>query len=70
MFITKKRFNEAIKEAQEKAFMEADKNRWQSEETERLREHIRDLERRLEAVENKGKKKHICPHAVFPNKPW
>jgi hypothetical protein len=33
MFISKKRFNEAIKEAQEKAFMEADKARWQQEET-------------------------------------
>ena len=31
MFISKKRFNEAIKEAREKAFLEADKARWQSE---------------------------------------
>jgi ubiquinone biosynthesis protein UbiJ len=66
MFISKKRFNEAIKEAQEKAFMEAGKARWQHEETERLREQIRDLDRRLEAVENKGKKRFKCPCAVFP----
>lgn len=66
MFISKKRFNEAIREAQEKAFLEADKARWQSEENERLREEIRDLDRRLEAVENKGKKRFKCPCAVFP----
>ena len=66
MFISKKRFNEAIKEAQEKAFMEADKARWQQEETGRLREEIRDLSRRLEAIENKGKKRFHCPCAVFP----
>ena len=66
MFISKKRFNEAIKEAQEKAFMEADKTRWQQEETERIRESIRDIDRRLEAIENKGKKRFKCPCAVFP----
>jgi hypothetical protein len=66
MFITKKRFDEAIKEAQEKAFMEADKARWQSEETERLRNQIIDLDRRLGAIENKGKKWFRCPCAVFP----
>ena len=66
MLISKKRFNEAIKEAQEKAFHEADKARWQSEEMERLREEIRDINRRLEAIENKGKKRFRCPCAVFP----
>ena len=66
MFISKKRFNEAIKEAQEKAFVEADKARWQHEEIERLREEIRNIGRRLEAVENKGKKRFKCPCAVFP----
>lgn len=66
MFITKKRFNEAIKEAQEKAFMEADKNRWQSEENERMRERIRKLEEKVEAIENKGKKRFRCPCAVLP----
>lgn len=66
MFITKKRFDKAIKEAQEKAFLEADKARWQQEETRCLREEIRDLSRRLEAIENKGKKWFRCPCAVFP----
>ena len=66
MFISRKRFNEAIKEAQEKAFLEADKARWQNEETERLRVELRDLNRRLEAIENKGKKWFKCPCAVFP----
>ena len=66
MFITKKRFDAAIKEAQEKAFMEADKNRWQNEEIECLRRAIRDLDSRLEKLENKGKKKFHCPCAVFP----
>jgi hypothetical protein len=46
--------------------MEADKARWQSEETERLRNQIIDLDRRLGAIENKGKKWFRCPCAVFP----
>ena len=66
MFITKKRFNEAIKEAQEKAFHEADKARWQNEETESLRRAIRELDGRVEKLENRGRKKFRCPCAVFP----
>ena len=68
MFITKKKFEQAIKEAQEKAFCEADKNRWQYEETQSLRRAIEDLEARVQEIENKGKKVSRCPCMVFPRK--
>ena len=64
MIISKKRFDEAIKAAQEKAFCEADKLRWQDERIEGLSRQIRELNERLEKVENKGKKKFVCP--CFP----
>lgn len=68
MFITKKRFNEAIKEAQEKAFTEADKAKWQQEEFAELRHAFSSLIARLEKIDTKGKKRIFCPCAMFPRK--
>lgn len=62
MFISKKKFNEAIAEAQEKAIREFDKMHWQQREIEELRMQIHDLVGRLDKVENKGKKPRFrCP---------
>ena len=62
MFITKKKFDQAIKEAQEKAFQEADKMHWQNREMQSVIDDVHALRQRVEALENKGKKpKFRCP---------
>lgn len=62
MFITKKKFDQAIKEAQEKAFQEADKMHWQNREMQSVIDDVHALRQRVEALENKGKKPRFrCP---------
>lgn len=69
MIISKKKFEQAIKEAQEKAFQEADKTHWQNREMQNIIDDVHALQQRVEALENKGKKPRFrCPCMVFSNR--
>ena len=62
MIITKKKYNEELKNAYEKGQMEAQERHWQSQNNDELRKMIYDLGERVERMETKGKKpKFRCP---------
>ena len=69
MFISKKKYEQTIEEAQQKAFQEADKMHWQNREMQNIIDDVHALRQRVEALENKGKKPRFrCPCMIIPNR--
>ena len=70
MFISKKKFNEVIAKAKEEAAQEI----WQNERIDNLGRDMHDrmnqLERRLSALESKGKKKRRSDNGILPSCHW
>lgn len=67
MFISKKKFDEAIAKAVEQARLENDRMHYEAREHEDIRGEIRELRGRVIELENKGKKRHYnCMHTIFP----
>lgn len=70
MFISKKKFNEAIAKAKEEMSQEI----WQHQRTEDLRREVHDrmncIEKRLGNLETKGKKKKRFDNGISSNCHW
>lgn len=70
MFISKKKFNEAIAKAKEETAQEI----WKNERIDNLGREMHDrmnqLERRLGEIESKGKKKRRSDNGILPSCRW
>lgn len=70
MFISKKKFNEAIAKAKEETANKC----WENERFERMERNFHDrmnhLEKRVSNLETKGKKKRRCDNDITPSCGW
>ena len=70
MFISKKKFNEAIAKAKEETAGEIWKDQRMDNLHRELHDRMNHLEKRISNLETKGKKKRRCDNGITPSCGW
>lgn len=70
MFISKKKFNEAIAKAKEETAQECLQNQITESSMREMRDRMNHLEKRISNLETKGKKKRRCDNGITPSCGW